>query len=201
MARKNRLKSRLSIGALRALDASLARVAPERLQQARERAAVGVERRWRVDAPRLIHRDILCLPVRHIREYLRFGVKYQGGEARVQFTGIDKRVPLHLFEGARYAGRKAPGAVVKIWRDSPPRTFERTFAIKGRGVRGGIFQRTPRGGVVDDLHGRLPIVLRKGPEMYRALVEGRHGDVRPDLIRIGRETFRSEVARLLKVRA
>lgn len=193
---------RFDLGPIRRLSDRLAALEPARAKKVIDRATVGVKRRWQVDAPRLVAAEILNIAPGRLRDYLGADVKTVGGSAAVVLTGLRKRIPLHLFAGARYAGPKSPGAVVQVWRDSPPKVYERTFAIKGRGVRGGIFMRAPTSSYrwADDLHPRLPLVLRKGPEVWRAVAEGNHGDVRPRLIETARVTFRAEIDRLLKVR-
>lgn len=193
-------RQRLDLGPIRRLSDRLAALEPARAKRVIDRATVGVQRRWQVDAPKLVAAEILNIAPGRLREYLGATVKTVGGSAAVVLTGLRKRIPLHLFAGARYGGAKTPGAVVQVWRDAPPKVYPGTFAIKGRGVRGGIFQRAPVGGIVDELHGRLPLVLRKGPEVWRAVAEGQHGDVRPQLIETARATFRAEIDRLIKVR-
>jgi hypothetical protein len=196
---------RFDLGPIRRLSDRLASLEPRRTKKIIDRATIGVQRRWKVDAPKLIAAEILNITPSRLRDYLGTKVSTLDGFAAVTLTGLRKRIPLHLFSGARYAGPKSPGAVVQVWRDSPPKVYPRTFAIKGRGVAGGIFQRAPEflaftteGDYM--LHGRLPLVQRKGPEVWRAVSEGKHGDVRPQLIETARATFRAEIERLIKVK-
>lgn len=193
-------RQRLDLGPIRRLSGRLAALEPARTKRVIDRATVGVQRRWKVDAPKLVSAEILNIAPSRLRDYLGAVVKTVGGSAAVVLTGLRKRIPLHLFAGARYGGAKTPGAVVQVWRDAPAKVYEGTFAIKGRGVAGGIFQRAPIGSFADERHGRLPLILRKGPEVWRAVAEGKHGDVRPQLIETARATFRAEIDRLIKVR-
>jgi hypothetical protein len=191
---------RIDLGSINRLSSRLAGLDARRTKQVVSRATVAVQRRWQVDAPRLVASEILNITPARLREYLSARVTTIGGDAAVVLSGLRKRIPLHLFTGARYGGRNTEGAVVQVWRDSPAKIYARTFTIGRRGVAGGIYQRAPRGGVVDDLHGRLPIIQRSGPELWRAVTDGSHGDVRPQLIETARKTFRAEIERLLKVR-
>lgn len=198
-------EKRLDLGPIRRLSDRLALLDAPRRKKAIDRATVGVKRRWQVDAPNLIAEEILNISPARLRKYLGVNVSTLDGFAAVTLTGLRQRIPLHLFSGARYPGPKSEGAVVKVWRDSPPKVYPRTFAIKGRGIAGGIFQRAPQFLAFTEegdymLHGRLPLVLRKGPELWRAVAEGKHGDVRPQLIETARVTFRSEIDRLIKVK-
>ena len=157
-----------------------------------EQRLVGtLSRRLPVDAARLTSAEILALSRAKIRP--AFGVRTEAtadGTA-VSLTATKERIPLRDF-GARYGGRKTPGATATTYRDRGIRTFEGTFAIKGRGVSGGIFQRVPGSA-------HLPIVERAGPSVFRAVADRRHGDILDDLSNMAAELLDSEVQRLLRV--
>lgn len=161
-------------------------------------------RRLPVRAADLVAEKILNAPRNKVRGYL--SAKTSG--YNVILLGVEKRMPLKDFSGTRYGGRNTPGAVVEKWRDSPAETYSAArastsalleggaFAIKGRGVKGGIYNRI----IKKHPSGRQVLALRKGPSFARAITERRHGDIIPDLVEAGREVLRAEIERLLKAR-
>jgi hypothetical protein len=159
-------------------------------------------RRLPVRASELVSDRILNVPRRTARGFL--SAKASG--ENVILYGVEKRIPLHQFTGTRYGGRKTPGAVVKKWRDAPAEVYsaERArqygttggaFAIKGRGVKGGIYQRV-KGRYYPGTN-REVITRRLGPSFARAITDRKHGDIYPELIQVGRDVLRAEIQRLL----
>jgi hypothetical protein len=192
---------------LNALRDRVSRLASSEARTIADRASKTLARRLPVRAAELVAELVLNVPRAKARGYL--SAKASGDQ--VTLFGVERRIPLHDFTGTRYGGRKTPGAVVKKWRDSGPETYSAAraqsagglakggaFAIKGRGVKGGIYQRINKefkaGGTWRDVH-----VLRLGPSFARALTDKKHGDIMPALVSAGREVLRAELARLLKV--
>lgn len=168
---------------LRKLDAAA-------LRRVESRTTATLARRLPVEAATLASDKILALPRSKVRAGLGATTGGSPGAREVTLSGDRKRIPLREF-GARYAGRKSAGATATIYRDRGVQLFEGTFAIKGRGVKGGIFQRVPDAA-------RLPIVERAGPSVARAINEAKHGDIRPDLRAVGGEVLATEAQRLLR---
>lgn len=161
------------------------------LARVEQRTLSTLSRRLPVEAARLASEQILALPRAKVRASLS---AIQGGpsDARsVSLLGSRKRIGLKEF-GAKYGGRKTPGATATIYRDRGVQLFEHSFAIKGRGVSGGIFQRIPNSA-------HLPITERSGASVYRAIADGKHGDIKPDLRDMSVEVLRAEAQRLLRV--
>jgi hypothetical protein len=169
------------------------------------RAASTLARRLPVRASELIADKILNVPRTKVRGYLSASVSGDN----VVLKGVEKRLPLQDFIGTRYGGPSTAGAVVQKYRDAPPEVYSAAraagsnkldggaFAIKGRGVRAGIYQRLRR-----EYHpgtNRQILTRRLGPSFSRAVLERRHGDIFPELIEAGREVLRAELERLLKV--
>jgi hypothetical protein len=179
------------IGGVTRLAARLGRYSPAELDKLLKRAAGTVARRLPVEASRQVAEKILNAPQAKIRPLLSARTTGGGGEHLVILQGLKQRLPLHEFNGARWAGPGAPGAVVKVWRDSAPKTYAGTFAIKGRGIGEGVYVRVPGAG-------RLPIARRRGPELSRAITDKTHGDIYPSLVAFGQDVLRDEIQRLLK---
>lgn len=161
------------------------------LARVEQRTLSTLARRLPVDAARLASEEILALPRAKIRSGLSTTQGGPSGARSVSLIGTRTRIKLKEF-GAKYGGRKTQGATATLYRDRGVQLFEGTFAIKGRGAKGGIFQRIPDAS-------RLPIVERAGPSVYRSITEGKHGDIKPDLRDMSVEVLRTEVQRLLKV--
>lgn len=168
---------------LRKLDAAA-------LRRVEQRASATLARRLPVEAATLASERILALPRSTVRKGLGARTSGAPGAREVALSGNKRRIPLRQF-GARYGGRKSKGATATVYRDRGVQMFEGTFAIKGRGVRGGIFQRVPGAA-------RLPIVERAGPSVARAITSGEHGDIMPDLRAIGGDVLATEAQRLLR---
>ena len=182
--------------------ARLDRYSPAQMQTVLKRSAGTLVRRLPVEASRLVSSEILNVPRLKVRPLLSARSSGAQGQVAIILSGLRNRIPLHQFSGAKYGGRKTAGAVVQVWRDSPPKVYDRyaskkdtaVFAIKGRGVKSGLYQR------IHNRKGeRAPIVQRKGPELWRAITDREHGDIYPQLIGFSDEVLRSERARLLKV--
>lgn len=161
------------------------------LARVEQRTLSTLSRRLPVEASRLASEQILALPRAKVRSGLSAKQGGASGARSVSLIGSRTRIKLKEF-GARYGGRKTQGATATLYRDRGVQLFEGSFAIKGRGVAGGIFQRIP------DVS-RLPIVERAGPSVYRAIADGKHGDVKPDLREMSVEVLRAEAQRLLRV--
>lgn len=177
-------------GLTRAVD-RLSKLDAAALARVEQRTLSTLSRRLPVEAARLASEQILALPRAKVRSGLS---AKQGGPAdarSVSLLGTRTRTRLKEF-GARYGGRKTPGATATIYRDRGVQLFEGSFAIKGQGAKGGIFQRVPDAA-------RLPIVERAGPSVYRAIADGKHGDIKPDLREMSAEVLRTEAQRLLRV--
>jgi hypothetical protein len=165
------------------------------------RAARTLARVLPTRAADLIAEKVLNLPASKIRDHLSL---VTSGD-NVILRGVDKRLPLQDFSGTRWGGPSTPGAVIKKWRDSPAETYSAAraaasdvlvggaFALKGRGVSGGIYNR------IFKTHpsGRQVVTRRLGPSFSRAVLEKKHGDIYPELIETGREALRAELFRLL----
>jgi len=161
------------------------------LARVEQRTLSTLSRRLPVEAARLASEQILALPRAKIRSGLSAVQGGPAGARNVSLIGSRTRIKLKEF-GAKYGGRKTPGATATLYRDRGVQLFEGSFAIRGRGVDGGIFQRIPNSS-------RLPIVERSGPSVYRSITEGKHGDIKPDLRDMSVEVLRAETQRLLKV--
>lgn len=182
--------------------ARLDRYSSREMQTLLQRAAGTLTRRLPVEASRLVSGEILNVPRLKVRPLLSAKSRIAQGEVAVVLSGARGGVPLHQFVGAKYGGRKTAGAVVKIWRDAPAKVYDRrasrsdtaVFAGAKRGVRAGLFQR------IHNRKGeRAPVVLRKGPGLWRAITDRDHGDIYPQLIGFGRDVLRAEIARLTRI--
>ena len=177
-------------GLTRAVD-RLSKLDADALARVEQRTLSTLARRLPVEAARLASEQILALPRAKIRSGLSAVQGGPSGARNVSLIGSRTRIKLKDF-GAKYGGRKTPGATATLYRDRGVQLFEGTFAMKGQGAKGGIFQRIPDAS-------RLPIVERAGPSVYRSITEGKHGDIKPDLRDMSVEVLRVEVQRLLKV--
>lgn len=177
-------------GLTRAVD-RISKLDADALARVEQRTLSTLSRRLPVEAARLASEQILALPRAKIRSGLSAVQGGPPGARNVSLIGSRTRIKLKEF-GAKYGGRKTPGATATLYRDRGVQLFEGTFAMKGQGAKGGIFQRIPDAS-------RLPIVERAGPSVYRSITEGKHGDIKPDLRDISVEVLRVEVQRLLKV--
>lgn len=197
---RNRSSVSLDVRGLGRLARRLEQLGPS-ARTVMQRAAGTLARRLPVEASRQVADKVLNAPKSKIRPLLSARSSGADGAYSVVLQGLRKRLPLHEFTGARWAGRKAPGAVVKVWRDSPAKAYTRAtskkdtavFAKHGRGAKAGLYQR-----VHNRSRERAPIVLRKGPELSRAITEREHGDIYPDLVEFGQSILREEIARLLR---
>lgn len=170
-----------------------------RLEQLRKRAFGTLARRLPVLAASLIATEILNVRRVQVSRSLSARVSPDA----ITLFGLAARIPLAEFNGAKWA-QKAAGATVQTYRDEPPRLRPHVFAIKGRGVKGGLFMRVPEGTGVraagfspaTGLAWRTPIVERRGPSIYRAVVDQNHGDIYPALVEEARQVLIKEVARL-----
>lgn len=175
--------------------ARLKDLSTKQLPQVQQRALSTLARRLPVEASRLASERIVNLPRATVRKGLSASVGGPASERYVLLSGERRRIPLAAF-GANYGGRGARGALAKPYRDSSVRTYDHTFAIKGRGVKGGIWMRVPRAG--GKLVSRLPIIQRKGPSIARVIADRKHGDIIPELSEFCGTILRAEIARLLK---
>lgn len=177
--------------------ARLGELSAPNIAQVQQRTLSTLARRLPVEASRLAADQIINLPRSLVRKGLSAKVAGPAGERYAVLQGSRARIALSLFGGARYVGRRAPGAVAKPYRNEPLRTYKSSFTIKGRGIRGGIWSRPPA--VVSVRSPRL-IIQRKGPSISRAILERKHGDIIPALTEFGGRILRAEVERLLKVK-
>lgn len=179
----------------------LGTVTADRIAKVEQRTMSTVARRLPVEAARLASEKILNLPRAMVRKGLSARASGPAGARAVTLTGSRTRIPLSRF-GGRYGGRKTPGAVAQPYRDEPARTYKSTFAIKGRGIRGGIWSRLPKG--AGDNKGRIDpnrfIIQRKGPSISRAILQRKHGDIIPALTEFAGDVMRRELTRQLRVK-
>lgn len=179
---------------------------PKRLEKVQQRAFGTLRRRLPVLAGRLATQTVLNVRPGAIRGLL--SVKAHGNSALV-LSGIDKRIPLKDFIGTRYAGPKAKGVLVKKWKDAPAEMYDAArarskgglaiggaFAIKGRGVKGGVWQRIDKTYRDDKGRRRQVITPRTGPSFATALADGKHGDIVTPLADEARSILQRELARL-----
>jgi len=188
--------------------ASLTRdLSKKQLAQVKTRSISTLSRRLGAEASRQISGKILNLPPRVISSYLNI----KNDEHSVTLSGSNRRPPMSAFNPT-WGGRASPGVVVTIWRDQGPILLAHTFMRPGSKE---VWQRVPTSRsktlsvgqgrnssrqVVQGagaLVGRLPIVIRKGPAMARAVYERKHGDIYPDLSAFAQTTIAAEVARLV----
>ncbi len=169
----------------------LSRLDAAALGRVEQRLLVTLGRRLPAEASRLASAEILALSRARVRKGFGVSTSQSAQGPVVALTAETSRIPLREF-GARYGGRKTPGATATVYRDRGVQTFQGTFAIKGRGVQGGIFQRVP-----ESAH--LPIVERAGASIFRAVADRRHGDIIDDLTNMAGELLQAEAQRLLRV--
>jgi hypothetical protein len=181
---------------------------PKQLERARARVIGTLRRRLPVIAGRLAVETVLNVRPSAIRGLL--SVKSRGDSALV-LTGIDKRIPLNAFIGTRWGGPTSPGVTVQKWKDAPAEVYDAArarskgglavggaFFVKGRGLRGGVWQRLDK--ITRTATGRIRQVAtpRTGPSFATALADGKHGDIIPRLAEEARGILGAEVARLTK---
>lgn len=178
----------------------LGQLGPKAFAQVEQRTLSTLSRRLPVEASRLASEKILNLPRSLVRKGLSAYVAGPAGERAVVLSGSRERIPLSKFGGAYYGGRRTPGAVAQPYRDDAARTYASSFAIKGRGIRGGIWSRLPKNAVnnKNNIDRNRFIIQRKGPSISRAILERKHGDIFPALSEVGSQVLRAEIARLLK---
>jgi hypothetical protein len=185
------------------LSARLDLYSHKEITQMFRRAAGTLSRRFPKEAARLVSERVLNVDAATIAPMLSAFASVVGDDVSVRLQGLRKRVPLHKFLGARWGGRETPGAVVKVWRDTPAETYSAArAAAAGKRGRGGVFAIVSRGGVSGGLFQRLKgsrqIARRSGPELWRAITDREHGDIQPELVEFGREVLREEIERLMQ---
>ncbi len=179
----------------------------KQISQVKIRAISTLKRRLGAEASRQISEKILNLPPRVISGYL----DVKADEQSITLTGSDQRPPISAFKPT-WGGRTSPGVVATIWRDQGAVVLPHTFLRPGSKE---VWQRIPTSRsktqqvgqgrdssrqVIQSagaLVGRLPIVVRKGPAMARAVYERKHGDIYPQLVEFGRNILSDEVSRLV----
>lgn len=163
------------------------------LERVKKRTLSTVNRRVKPEAARLLSAQVLNLSARTITPYI--GSRIVGDSVVV--TASRTRLPLSAFKPRRGPG----GVIATLWRDSGPREFPHTFIPKGGKE---VWQRVPYSGQKGQRAGpsglvhRTPIVVRKGPSFYRALIGRKHGDIFPELMVFARSLLSEEIARLLE---
>lgn len=201
----------IDVGALTLLATRLRGLSQKQIPQVKTRAVATLKRRIIAEAARQISEKILNLPPRVVSGYL----SVQSNENSVSLTGKNSRPPISAFKPS-WGGNASAGVIATIWRDQGAVTLAHTFLRPGSKE---VWQRAPtsrsktqRVGTGRDssrqvvktagaLVGRLPIVMRKGPAMARAVYERKHGDIYPDLIEFSQTILAAEIARLVNVMA
>ena len=178
--------------------ARLGKLTPQVLAQVEQRTMSTLARRLPVEASRLASEQIVNLPRAIVRKGLSARASGPAGERAVVLTGSRTRIPLSKF-GGRYGGRRTPGATAQPYRDGGRVTYKSSFAIKGRGIRGGIWTRLPKHAPTKPgIDRNRFIIQRKGPSISRAILDRKHGDIIPALSDFAGTVLSSEAQRLFK---
>ena len=146
----------------------------------------------------------LNLSARQISPYIHTKAGSAGSMDYVSVYASDTRLPLRAFKPRRN-GRK--GIAVQFWRDEAPRAMPHAFLLRGDWwqrvpFREGLGALRAPSGLVD----RLPITLRVGPSLKRALqpvgqfpAAPHRDEVVEALKSYGQEVLRAELARLSEI--
>jgi hypothetical protein len=175
-------------------ESRLDEITGKQLDKVRRNTLVTISRRVKPEAARLLSAHVLNLAPRTISPFLTTKIN---SDNSVTLSARNSRLPLSAFKP-----RKGPnGVIATLWRDAGPREFAHTFISK-KGKRN-VWQRVPFTGqkgqtaAPSGLVQRLPIVVRKGPSFYRALVGRKHGDIFPELMTFSRSVLSAEIERQL----
>lgn len=177
----------------------------KKVDQAKKRAQATLVRRLKAETAREVSRVQLNLSPTAISPHILVNQGTVDGNAYVAVSAAKKRLPLSAFK-ARIT--KKTGATVTTWRDSAPYALPHGFR---RGKE--VWQRAPYKGQKGQtrtplgLVQRLPIVMRKGPSLKRALQkvgpsQNDHGreEVVAHLVEYGQSVLAAEIQRLLALK-
>lgn len=188
---------------LRRIAARIENLSAQNLEKVRARAVSSMVRSVKAETARQVSEVQLNLSVRAISPHILVRTGKAGDTDYVSVFASTARLPLSAFKPSI---SKSRGVTVKTWRDSPPLRLPHGFA---RGKE--VWQRAPYRGqkgqsaAPSGLVQRLPIVMRKGPSLKRALQptgpsQESHGRERvvEHLMRFGQAKLAAEIQRLLR---
>lgn len=190
----------LNTSGLRRVTARIERLSPANLAKVQQRAVSSMRRSLKAEAARAVSEVQLNLSARAIAPYIEVKDGKAGGIDYVSVTASKARLPLSAYK-PKFS--KRAGSTVVTWKDSAPVVMPHAFR-RGREA----WQRIPdpRAATASGLVGRLPIVLRKGPSLKRALEkvgpsQNDHGreEVVNRLMEFGRAKLAAEIQRLLQL--
>lgn len=182
------------------------RQTPAKLEQVRKRSIATLSRRLKAEAARQVSEVQLNLSPGQIAPFINVKHTTGGNVDYVSVTASRDRIPLKAYK-AKVS--KKSGATVTTWKDAAPVQLPHAF----KRPDGNVWQRVPYKGqkgadrAPSGLVQRLPIVVRKGPSMKRALQpagpsKNDHGreQVVAHLMEFGQSILSAEIKRLLSLK-
>lgn len=164
----------------------------QKLQELRKRALASTVRGVKAEAARAVSELQLNLPPATLAKYINASLQ---DSSHISVKASKKRLPLSTFKPSF---SKTTGVTVTTWRDAPAYRLPHGFKLGKE-----VYQRIPGDGP-SGLVGRVPIVMRVGPSLKRALErygpsvnEHRREDVVDRLAEFAKNKLADEVRRLI----